>query len=204
MKALALAGLLGLTACAPLERPAPLREPAPVSEAAPARAGPGAASREILAYLGRLRTLDAPALETEAARAREAARRERSDVARVKAALATALTSAADEGDVATLLEPVVRGSPGDPTLKAMAGFLQGFLQRLSTAGDAERRRLREGSAAAAAKLREEHRAFEAQKQRADLEQERAAQLQQKLDALTNLEKSLTDKEPRVPDAPTR
>jgi hypothetical protein len=57
-----------------------------------------------------------------------------------------------------------------------------------------ERRRLRESAAAANARLREERKAVDAQKQRADTLQERAAQLQQKLDALTELEKSLSDR----------
>ena len=58
----------------------------------------------------------------------------------------------------------------------------------------AERRRLKEGVAAAGSRLRDERRAHEAQKQRADALQERAAQLQQKIDALTELEKSLSDR----------
>ena len=51
----------------------------------------------------------------------------------------------------------------------------------------AERRRLRESAATAQGRLRDERKAAEAQKQRADA-------LQQKLDALTDLEKSLADR----------
>ena len=58
----------------------------------------------------------------------------------------------------------------------------------------AERRRLKEGAAAAGSRLRDERRAHEAQKQRADALQERASQLQQKIDALTELEKSLSER----------
>jgi hypothetical protein len=59
----------------------------------------------------------------------------------------------------------------------------------------AERKRLKEGAAAAGSRLRDERRATEAQKQRADALQERAAQLQQKIEALTELEKSLSDRQ---------
>ena len=54
-------------------------------------------------------------------------------------------------------------------------------------------------AAAARTALRDERRTFEAQKQRAESLQERVAQLQQKLDALTELERSLSDRQ-----APTR
>ncbi len=67
-----------------------------------------------------------------------------------------------------------------------MASFLQGIAH--------ERRRLKESAAAAGAKLRDAQRARDNEKQRAEALQERAAQLQQKLDALTDLEKSLSDR----------
>jgi len=51
-----------------------------------------------------------------------------------------------------------------------------------------ERRKLRQRANAAAGELREERRVAETQKQRAE-------QLQQKLDALTELEKSLAQRE---------
>jgi len=49
-------------------------------------------------------------------------------------------------------------------------------------------------AATAGARLRDERKARETEKQRAEAMQERAAQLQQKLDALTDLEKSLSDR----------
>jgi hypothetical protein len=127
------------------------------------------------------------ALSTEATRARQATARDPSDVSRVKAALAMSLAREPDEGDIVTLLEPVAKRDNGDPGVRAMASFLQGNAQ--------ERRRLRESAAAARATLRDERRALEAQKQKAESLQERAAQLQQKIDALTALEKSLSDRQ---------
>jgi hypothetical protein len=59
-----------------------------------------------------------------------------------------------------------------------------------------ERRRLRESAATTGNKLREERHAREQEKQRADALQDRAAELQQKLDALSQLEKSLSNRPP--------
>ena len=58
------------------------------------------------------------------------------------------------------------------------------FVQALAL----ERRRLKESAAAAQGRLRDERKLAESQKQRADT-------LQQKLDALTELEKSIADRE---------
>ena len=77
------------------------------------------------------------------------------------------------------LVDPVAKKDNGDRDLRAMASFLQVVAN--------ERRRLKESAAAAGVRLREERRLNEAQKQRADA-------LQQKLDALTDLEKSLSDR----------
>jgi hypothetical protein len=85
------------------------------------------------------------------------------------------------------VVERGARWASADDDVRALASFL--LVQ------SAERRRLKEGVAAAGGRLREERRAHEAQKQRADALQERAAQLQQKMDALTELEKSLSERQ---------
>ena len=64
--------------------------------------------------------------------------------------------------------------------MREMASFLHSMA--------VERRRLRESAAAANAKLRDERRVAEAQKQRADT-------LQQKIDALSEIEKSLSERQ---------
>lgn len=174
--------------CAALAPEAPSAQRTP-SAAVAAIFGRGATSAdELVAYLDRIRVLGESALATEATRQRNVAQRDGSDMARVKAALALALSQPAEEGDILALVDPVARRASADADLKAMASFLQAL------AGD--RRRLRETATAAAARLRDERRAHEAQKQRADALQERAAQLQQKLDALTEIEKSLSDRQP--------
>jgi len=145
-------------------------------------------AEELMAYLDRLRGMGESALEAELARQRESMRRDANDLARVKTALVMALARPADDGDILALVESVSRKATAEADLKAVASFLQAL------AG--ERRRLRESATAAGVRLREERRAFEAQKQRADALQERAAQLQQKLDALTEIEKSLSDRQP--------
>jgi hypothetical protein len=168
--------------------PAKLFTPAP---APPARITPGA---ELVAYLARIRDLGDKPLAAETQRQREAARAQGTDLETVKLALALSLVPSSDDGEIATLMEPVSRRANSDDDVRAMASFL--LVQ------SAERRKLKEGVASAGSRLRDERRAHETQKQRADaLEQraaqlqERAAQLQQKIDALTELEKSLSDRQ---------
>lgn len=146
-----------------------------------------AAGPELLAYLGLLRGMTEAQLAAEAARMRSLAQRDRDDLTRVKAATALALAPPADEAEVSALVDPVARREGADPDVRSMASFLQAMV--------ADRRRLRESAAATTARLREERRLVEAQKQRADALQERAAQLQQKLDAFTEIEKSLSDRQ---------
>lgn len=142
-------------------------------------------SAELVAYLGRLRTLGAAAVTAEAARQRQAAARAPTELARVKAAMALFMAHAEDEAEILALVEPVARNDSQDPELRAMASFLHVMAS--------DRRRLRES---AAARVRDERRAQEQLRSRADSAQERAEQLQQKLDALTALEKSLSDRQP--------
>ena len=127
------------------------------------------------------------ALAAETARQREMARAQPNDLAQIKVAIALSLSSLSEEGDVISLVDPIVRRDGADEDVRAMASFLH--VQAL------ERRRLKESAAASGAKLRDERRAAETQKQRADVLQEKAAQLQQKLDALTEIEKSLSDRQ---------
>ena len=181
-RALAIAATLALAGCAlprierPFTPPAGRETPAGRSSA-----------DELLAYVGRLTGLRESALPAEAARQRELLQREASDLTRVKAALALSLANPADDAELHALVDPVVRANGGDADVRSMASFLQALA--------AERRRARESAAAATAKLRDERRASDAQKQRAEALQERAAQLQQKLDALTEIEKSLSDRQ---------
>ena len=183
--------MLAVLAAASCAAPAPQSASSPGAASSP-MAGlfrrSSSSADELVAYLDRIRVLGESALASEATRQRNAAQRDGSDLSRVKAALALALSREAEDGDILALVEPVARRSSADADLKAVASFLQAL------AGD--RRRLRESATAAAVKLREERRAYEAQKLRADALQERAAQLQQKLDALTEIEKSLSDRQP--------
>jgi len=154
----------------------------PKSLSAPPRA-PSSAD-ELVAYLARLRDLDDPGLALEAARQREAQRQQPGDMARVKLAMVLSAQQG-DEAEILSTVEPLARDPKGiDPDVHAMASFLQHL--------GVERRRLKESAANAGAKSREDRKAYESQRQRAETLQERNAQLQQKLDALTNLEKSLS------------
>ena len=184
--AAALAAGVLLTACSALES---LVVPGPAATTATTARDPDVrvtAGGELLAYLARIRDLGERALAAETARQREAARTSGSELESVKLALAMSLAPGSDEGEIATLMEPVSRKRTIDDDVRAMASFL--LVQ------SAERRRLKEGVAAAGSRLRDERRAHEAQKQRAEALQERAVQLQQKIEALTELEKTLSDR----------
>jgi hypothetical protein len=165
----------------------PEQPPAPVKTAVVARANAPTTADELVAYIARLRVLDEPALAMETTRQREFARHTPTDLARLKLALALAAAPQAEESDVLALVDPLARaGGTKDADVLAMASFLHGML--------VERRRLKESAAAAGTKAREDRKAWESQKSRADTLQERNAQLQQKLDALTDLEKSLSSR----------
>jgi hypothetical protein len=107
-------------------------------------------------------------------------KRDASDLARVKAALALSLSAQSDDAEILDLVDPVARKAGADRDVRAMAAFVQAMAT--------ERRRLKQRATATAGELREERRLAEAQKQRAE-------QLQQKLDALTEVERSLAERE---------
>ena len=157
-----------------------------IESAVPALAPP--AGESLVTYLDRLHAMNPPALAAEAARQRRMAQAEGDDVARVRAALALSLVAHGDDNEILALVEPIVADAKAPADMRGMASFLQAMAT--------DRRRLKESAAAAGQKLREEHHAREQEKQRADALQERATDLQQKLDALSDLEKSLSKRPP--------
>ena len=159
-----------------------------IERAIPALAPAQPAGESLAAYMERLHGMDEQRLAAEAAKQRRIAAGESDDLARVRAALAVALAPHTDDAEVLALVDPVVAhaGAPAD--VRGMASFLQAMAL--------DRRRLRESAAATGQKLREERHAREQEKQRADTLQERATELQQKLDALSELEKSLSNRNP--------
>lgn len=163
----------------------------------PAPAAPVAHTADrLLASLARLLALDAGGLAAEIARRRAEVAAAPGDLGRVEAAMAAAMAPAPDDDLVLALVAPVLAAfPPAEPELRAMAGFLQGMAS--------ERRKLREGLAAAQAGSREDRREAQAQRSRAEAQQERADRLQAKLEALTNLEKSLADR-PHADDTDRR
>jgi hypothetical protein len=172
VRALACAALAFLAACSMTDRASTPAETRAAVAPTPAVRGAG---EDLGLYLARLRGMGEPALAAEAARQR----RDTSDLGRVKAALALSLSAQSDEAEILALVEPVAKKDNGDRETRAMASFLQVVVN--------ERRRLKESAAAAGRGLRDERRLRESEKQRADA-------LQQKLDALTDLEKSLSDR----------
>jgi hypothetical protein len=175
-----------LAACGTLESLKPAFAPTPV-QTKPIEQPRVGAGVELVAYLARIRDMGERDLAAEAARQRAAVRAPGEELASVKLGLALSLSPSAEEAEIIALMEPVARKESTDDDVRAMASFL--LVQA------AERKRLKERVAAAGSRLREERRATEAQTQRADALQERAAQLQQKIEALTELEKSLSDRQ---------
>ena len=179
--------MLVLAGCGVFEK---LAATPPASASASSASEPAASispAEELVAYLARLKSLNENALSAEAARQRQVAQKDSTDLMRVKAAMAMTISAQGDEADILALVDPLVRKDGRiDADVRAMASFLQGIVH--------ERRRLKESAAAAGNRLRDAQRARETEKQRADALQERAAQLQQKLDALTDLEKSLSER----------
>ncbi len=165
---------MALCACSHIERAVPALADAP--------------GESLASYMSRLHAMNEQALAAEAAKQRRIASAESDDLARVRAALALSLAPHGDEAEILSLVDPVVahRDAPAD--VRGMASFLQAMAT--------DRRRLRESVAATGQKLREERHAREQEKQRADALQERATELQQKLDALSELEKSLSNRTP--------
>ena len=153
MKRILLAALaIALAGCGALDKLT--SSPATSSPASTATLGNVSPAEELVAYLARLKSLNESALNAEAARQRQAAQRDLSDVEKLKVAIALALTPQSEEGDVLAVVDPLAkRDGSADADVRAMASFLQGMVH--------ERRRLRESAAAAGAKLRDERRARE-------------------------------------------
>src|SRR5439155_15234800 len=91
---------------------------APASTASLANISP---AEELVGYLARLKSLNESALNAEAARQRQAAQKDSTDVARVKAAMALTISAQSEESDILALVDPLARGSRSDPDLRAMA-----------------------------------------------------------------------------------
>jgi hypothetical protein len=179
MKRLAAAALMAtLAGCAIPEALLPKALPAPRV--------PSTADR-LAAYLARLRSLDETALPAEIARARESVTRSPGEFTRLEAALALATSPQSDDSEILALVDPLAReGGTQDADIRAMAGFLHVLA--------AERKKLRESLATANTRMRDERREAQTQRSRADAQLERAERLQQTLEALSNLEKSLADR----------
>lgn len=178
--------VLALAGCSLFERPGTdASAPAAATPQLPAILGRSSA-QELVSYLARLKGMNDATLNAETTRQRQLVQRHPSDVGRLKVAMALTVAQS-DEADILAVVEPLAKKDAADADVRAMASFLQGIAL--------ERRRLKESAAAAGTRLRDERRARETEKQRADAMQERAAQLQQKLDALTDLEKSLSDRQ---------
>lgn len=177
----AFAALALLAACATPEK-APPPPPAPVVVIPP----PPSEADQLVTRLARLGATAPAEQQAEISRLKETNTRTPSDVGRVE--LAFALTAqGADETEILAALEPVTReGGTASVDVKSVAGFLQGVVL--------ERRKLKEGLAAANTRAIADRKAIDAGRLKEAQLQDQLSRLQRKLDALTNLEKSLSDR----------
>lgn len=177
--ALLLTAALALAGCTLLEE-----QPAAPVATGPARAAPSAAVpvaaprgvAELLEYYDGLRRTDAATRAREQDRAKALFQQQQSPYARVQLALFGALPGATAEqqAQALTLLEPVAQDDrPRDRELQRFAALLHATLQ--------ENRRAADAATSAGQRAREESR--------------RADDLQQKLDALKSIEKSLIERD---------
>lgn len=184
---LALGGCAQLKQLLPPEQPPAARAepPAPVAEPAP-RLGvlPPTDLDRALAYYEHLRRSKPADLPKEQEAARQAFGASKSDLNRVRYALAQSLPGTPGRNDEAAqaLLEPLLKDEARDPGLRSFAQLL--------SASIAERRRYEE-------RLRDD------QKQAEEL-QRRIDDLQKKVEALTAIEKSLMERGPQAPPPPQR
>jgi hypothetical protein len=174
--AFALAGCAELRALFPPPAGTAAPQPAPpVAEARATPPQPGAELESLLAYYDYLRKLQSAELVKEQDAARRVFGTDRSDLNRLRLALAQSFPGAAQRNDAAAqaLLEPLLKeGEARDPGLRAFAVLLGASI--------AERRRHDE-------RMREDQKHMEEQQKKLD-------ELQKKLEALTAIEKSLMER----------
>lgn len=181
-----------LTGCA-LQPPAPVAATGPATPVSAAIAPAHSAIEQLMAYLLQARTLGAHALSEEISRMREAWGRDKSEVTRLKLALLLASNANTDDGELMTLLEPLVQdAASAKPEIRALATLVHGAAY--------ERKRTKDSLAAAQARLREAQKSQESSLARVDQQRRQIEDLEKRLNALKTIEKSLiqrTDKPPR-------
>jgi uncharacterized protein (DUF3084 family) len=171
-----LAAVLALTAGCAVP---PVGEGARPEPAIPGLTRPVSDVEALLDYYERLTKLQGQELAKEYERARQTYAKTRSDYNRLQLALHGALPGAGPEDQVQSLnlLEPLVKSNePRSGDLRRLALLLHGLIQ--------EHRRLAEGLNAASQRVKEE--------------QKRAEDLQQKLDAIKSIEKTLIEREQQM------
>jgi hypothetical protein len=161
--------------------------PIPVSTAIVSGSG---AIEQLLAYLLQAKTLGPQALYEETSRMRDTWGQDKSELNRLKLAMMLASGANTDEGELMTLLDPMVQdASPTMPEMRALALLMYGAAY--------ERKRIKDALAASQARLREAQKSQESSLARLDQQRRQIEDLEKKLNALKTIEKSLiqrTDK----------
>jgi hypothetical protein len=184
---------LALLAGCALQPQAPVTAAGPATPVSPAIAPASSTIEQLMAYLLQVKTLGAHALSEETSRMREAWGRDKSELARLKLALLLASSANTDDGELMTLLEPLVQdAASAKPEMRALATLVHGAAY--------ERKRTKETLANAQARLREALKSQESNLARLDQQRRQIEDLEKKLNAFKTIEKSLiqrVDKPPR-------
>ena len=174
--------LVGPVGCV-MQPPVAIPPPAIIAPLPVAKATPGEFD-ELMAYVLHAKTLSSQAFAEETLRVRESFGREKSDLARMKLALALAGHGNADESEMLTLLEPMLQDKgEGRPELRGLAVLLY------TTALD--RKRSKDSLVTAQARLREMQKSQESNQARIDQQRKQIEELEKKINAFKTIEKSL-------------
>lgn len=188
LRVLPLALLAGCT----LQPPAPVAATGPAGTSFPAIVPAQSTIEQLMAYLLQAKALGAHALSEETSRMREAWGRDKSELTRLKLALLLASSANSDDGELMTLLEPLVQDpASAKPEIRALATLMHGAAH--------ERKRTKDNLAAVNTRLREAQKSQESSLARLEQQRRQIEDLEKKLNALKTIEKSLIQRADKPP-----
>ena len=188
LRVLPLALLAGCT----LQPPAPVAATGAAGAFSTAMIPAHSTVEQLMAYLLQAKAMGAHALSEETSRMREAWGRDKSELTRLKLALLLASSANTDDGELMTLLEPLVQDSASaKPEIRALATLMHGAAY--------ERKRTKDSLAAVTTRLREAQKSQESNLARIDQQRRQIEDLEKKLNALKTIEKSLIQRADKPP-----
>ncbi len=186
LRTLFAAGLAMLSGCAFLPT-VEMDDTTPAKKVAVVSASSRAASAEfdqLMVYVLLTKSMNAQAISEETVRAREALGRNKSDMARLKLALALASQTNSDDSELIGLLDPLLQEPvSAKPELLAMATLLHHAAQ--------ERKRAKDALSLTQLRLRDAQKNQESSQTRIEQQRKQIEDLEKKINAFKTIEKSL-------------